>query len=85
MVVTRRSQQEQLGRRMPALGGAADEQPADRLGPRGATRLAGGEDGMVGRAETRRQRRELRRLAGSLPALEADEPPDRQDGAPQIR
>ncbi len=73
MVGTGGEKEVQFGQRQPFLGAPVDQQATDRLRPRGAARLAGGETVDTRGTQTAPEKLELGRLSGTFAALEGDE------------
>ena len=73
MLASRRVEQKGLADRVPALLGAFEQQPPDRLRPLRAAGLARALGRDAGARQGRHEEIELGRLAGPLPALDRDE------------
>jgi len=67
--------QQRLGRAVPALDRALDQELADRLGAGRAARFAGRHDTAAASLEPALEPRDLGRLACSLAAFKSDETP----------
>ena len=78
MAAPRRHHEQRLALAVPALGRAGEKEAPDLLGARRPARLARRQHILAAVPQRLREKRDLRRLAGALAALEGDEAAARQ-------